>query len=52
MNNLAQIKAVLRCPRHFAELPEEVYQAIAAAAVQRRFNAAQAIYVEGEPALQ
>jgi len=50
MNKLAQIKTALRRLRHFAELPEEVQQTIAASASPRRFNAEQVIYVEGEPA--
>ena len=50
MNNTSQINRVLRQLRHFAELPEEIQQTIAASAVHRHFDAGQVIYVEGEPA--
>lgn len=50
MNDFVQIKTVLQRLRHFAELPDEVQQAIAASASHRHFNAGQVIYVEGEPA--
>lgn len=50
MNNLAKVKNVLGRLRHFAGLPDEILQIIAASAIQRRFEAGQVIYVEGEPA--
>jgi len=50
MNNPAQAKAVFQRLRHFGELPDQVQQAVAAAASRRHFNAGQVIYVEGEPA--
>ena len=50
MNNFIQISNVLRRLRHFAELPEEIQQTIAASATHRHFDAGQVIYVEGEPA--
>ncbi len=50
MNNLARIKDVLGHLRHFAELPDEIQQAIAVSALHRHFDAGQVIYVEGEPA--
>jgi CRP-like cAMP-binding protein len=50
MNNLAHIKDVLQHLRHFAELPDEIQQLIAASAWRRHFDAGQVIYVEGEPA--
>lgn len=50
MNNLAHIKNILQHLRHFAELPDEIQQEIAASALRRHFDAGQVIYVEGEPA--
>ena len=50
MNNFIQISNVLRRLRHFAELPEDVQQTLAASATHRRYDAGQVIYVEGEPA--
>lgn len=50
MNNLAHIKNVLQHLRHFAELPDEIQQVIAASALHRHLDAGQVIYVEGEPA--
>jgi CRP-like cAMP-binding protein len=50
MNNLAHIKNVLQRLRHFAELPDEIQQVMAASALHRHFDAGQVVYVEGEPA--
>jgi len=50
MDDFARFKSVLQRLRHFADLPEEIQQAIAASAIQRNFEAGQVIYVEGEPA--
>ena len=50
MNNFTQVKTVLQRLRHFAELPDEIQQAIAVTATHRHFNTGQVIYVEGEPA--
>jgi CRP/FNR family transcriptional regulator len=50
MNNRAHLKDVLQRLRHFAELPDEIQQVMAASALHRHFDAGQVIYVEGEPA--
>ena len=50
MNNFTQVKTVLQRLRHFAELPDEIQQAIAVNATYHHFNTGQVIYVEGEPA--
>ena len=50
MNDLVHIKDVLRHLRHFAELPDEIQQVIAASALHHHCDAGQVIYVEGEPA--
>lgn len=50
MDNPFPVKTTLQRLRHFAELPGEIQQAIAASAVHRHFLAGQVIYVEGEPA--
>ena len=50
MNNTTQAKTVFQRLRHFAELPDEIQQAIAVTATYRHFNTGQVIYVEGEPA--
>lgn len=50
MSDNSRIHHVLSRLRHFAELPEEIQQTIAAAATHRHFDAGQVIYVEGEPA--
>jgi CRP-like cAMP-binding protein len=50
MKDLAHIKNVLQHLRHFAELPDEIQQVLAASALRRHFDAGQVIYVEGEPA--
>lgn len=50
MDNLFPVKTTLQRLRHFAELPEEIQQEIAASAVHHHFDAGQVVYVEGEPA--
>lgn len=50
MNNFTHIRNILGRLRHFAELPEEIQQTIAASASHHHFEAGQVIYVEGEPA--
>lgn len=50
MNDISSINHVLSHLRHFADLPKEIQQTIAASATQRHFDAGQVIYVEGEPA--
>lgn len=50
MNNSSHVRNVLQRLRHFAELPQEIQQAIAATAAHHHFDAGQVIYVEGEPA--
>ncbi|MBI5839921.1 MAG: Crp/Fnr family transcriptional regulator [Chloroflexi bacterium] len=50
MNNVSQVNLILSQLRHFEELPDEIQQAVAAAATHRHFDAGQVIYVEGEPA--
>ncbi len=50
MSDNSHIHRVLSQLRHFAELPAEIQQAIAASAIRRHFDAGQVIYVEGEPA--
>lgn len=42
--------AALRKVRYFAELPQHIQADIAEAAVLRRFNAGEVIYLQGEPA--
>ncbi len=44
------VSYVLSSLQNFADLPDEVQQAIAASATHRHFDAGQVIYVEGEPA--
>ena len=50
MENYTRAQNSLRRLRYFAELPDDIKQAIASSAVHRRFDAGQVIYVEGEPA--
>lgn len=50
MSDNSRIHRVLSRLRHFADLPENIQQTIAASAVHRHFDAGQVIYVEGEPA--
>jgi CRP/FNR family transcriptional regulator len=50
MKNSPQLSSVLSRVRHFAALPEEAQQTLAASAIRRHFDAGQVIYVEGEPA--
>lgn len=46
----SNIHRVLSQLRHFADIPEQIQQTIAASATHRHFEAGQVIYVEGEPA--
>lgn len=50
MNNDVRFINVLQRLKHFENLPEPTYQAIAASSIYRNFKAGQVIYVEGEPA--
>jgi len=50
MKDFSAINHVLSHLRHFADLPKEIQQTIAASATHRHFDAGQVIYVEGEPA--
>ena len=50
MNNSEQVKYIFSRLRHFAELPDEIHQAIADTAVHHHYNSGQVIYLEGEPA--
>lgn len=50
MTVVMQIEELLNHLRHFDHLPDVVKKAVAAAAVQRKFQAGQVIYIEGEPA--
>ena len=50
MQDILTINHILSRLRHFADLPDEIQQAIAVSATHRHFDAGQVIYVEGEPA--
>ena len=50
MSHPSRVQNILQDLRHFAELPDEIQQAIAASAIRRHFEAGQVVYVEGEPA--
>lgn len=50
MRDRVPVSHVLSRLQNFANLPEQVQQAIAVSATHRHFDAGQVIYVEGEPA--
>ncbi len=45
-----QVKTALAQIRHFSGLPDNILDEIATAAILRRLNAGNVIYLEGEPA--